>query len=106
MDGYWRLLRQRVSTRGYNTKRADFLRRAVRVHQWTLWAGPGADLFMLLGAALRAQLDQRKAARTPEDLSEEAARAEASRQRRVQKARDGPGRGGSNLKLEIWTLET
>ena len=52
VDGYWRLLRQRVANRGVNSGLADQTRTRVLVHQWSHAAGPAADLFAHLGKTL------------------------------------------------------
>ena len=56
VDGYWRLLRQRVSNRGANSGTVrDETRKRVLVHQWAHAAGPAVDLFEHLGATLKAR---------------------------------------------------
>ena len=71
VDGYWRLLRMRVAHRGVNTDREDLLDRAVLVHQWSQWAGPGAHLLKHLGWTV-----QQSRARRAADM--EVARGEAA----------------------------
>jgi hypothetical protein len=75
IDGHWRLLRQRVATRGWNTSDGANLRRAVRTHQWRLWRTPSADLFFELGATLRRHREL--LACRDEEAMEAAAAAEA-----------------------------
>jgi len=54
VDGYWRLLRQRVGQSGCNTARDDALHQAARTHQRSYWAGPDTCLLTHLGAIVQA----------------------------------------------------
>ena len=76
VDGYWRTLRKRVAHRGYNTSMAEALRTLVLVHQWSHFAGPGADLMAHLGATLkqrreRSRVDVEVGQRAWEEVGEE-----------------------------------
>ena len=65
VDGYWTILRRRVAQRSYKTSSLEALLRAVRIHQWSYWCGPGACLFSELGAMVRAARDTVQATPAP-----------------------------------------
>ena len=65
VDGYWTILRRRVAQRSYKTSSIEALLRAVRIHQWSYWCGPGACLFTELGAMARAAREEVQSAPAP-----------------------------------------
>ena len=84
MDGYWRLLRQRVALRAYTTGRRDLLERAVRVHQWTHQLHPGECPFRFLGALCKQSRAQPPAGAEAAAAQEQRlARQAAARQARA-----------------------
>ena len=99
VDGYWRELRRKVATRGTNTRLTAVMVRAVRVHQWSYWAGPSADLFLLLGGVLRARRERRaadvQAAKKAREEQEEREMASLRGRRRRQVQDDDDGDGGA-----------
>ena len=62
IDGHWRLLRKRAGLRGINTKLSELLTKAVFVHQWSHWHGPGTDLLSALGSTVLEARSRRCAA--------------------------------------------
>ena len=65
MHSYWRPLCRRVGQRAYKSSFLRILLRAVRIHQWSYWCGPGTCLFPDLGAMLRAAQAQVEEAQPP-----------------------------------------